>query len=64
MNFRIAFPPSAPSANSAVNSLAEEKLAAAVSANLQHATRLRQSILLKAFEGKLSVHNFTNRKGG
>ena len=30
-----------------------EELAAVVSANLQRATRLRQSILLKAFSGRL-----------
>ena len=60
MNFRIAFSLSASSAKSAVNSLAEEELVAVVSANadksrdsvFQHATRLRQSILQKAFTGE------------
>lgn len=34
-----------------------EELEAVVNANLQHATRLRQSILQRAFEGKLvSLH--------
>lgn len=36
-----------------------EELEAAVSANLQRATRLRQSILQKAFEGKLATKDET-----
>ena len=63
MNFTIAFPPSAPSAKSAVHSpVAEverrlsvvEECEAVVSANLQRATRLSQSILQRAFTGNLS----------
>ena len=54
MNFRISFPPSASSAKSAFNFLVEEEWAAVVSANLQRAIRLPQSILQKAFTGQLA----------
>ena len=62
MNFRIPYPPSAPSAKSAVHSLVAEverrlsvvaELESVVTANLQRAVRLRQSILQKAFTGQL-----------
>ena len=62
MNFAIAFPASVPSAKSAVHFLMAEderrlsvgeELETVVSANLQRATRLRQSILQKAFTVRL-----------
>ena len=62
MNFTIAFPPSAKSAKSAVHSLVAEverrlsvveELESVVTANLQRASSLRQSILKKAFTGEL-----------
>ena len=62
MNLRTSLPPSAPSALSAVNSLPPERrlsvveeLESVVSANLQRATRLRQSILQRAFTGELAA---------
>ena len=71
MNFTIAFPPSAKSAKSAVHSLVAEverrlsvveELESVVRANLQRATRLRQSILQRAFTGKLLTADNTDKK--
>lgn len=53
MNFTISFPPSASSAKSAVNAIAENDLAAVVSTNIERVDRRRQSILQKVFTGKL-----------